>query len=233
MKHIMKSSKSSQRFSAMFCILLLGLSSIQISCNASKKTKGAVIGATVGAVVGAMVSKKNKAATILVSAAVGGVAGALIGNYMDKQAAEIKRDLEGAKVERVGEGIVVTFDSGLLFDFDSHALKSETKENLARLSNTLKKYEDTDVIVFGHTDNTGASDYNVQLSQKRAQSVQSYLNQREIPSRRLETQGLGETDPIASNESEAGRQENRRVELTIMANKKLIRDAKKGKIPGV
>lgn len=150
---------------------------------------------------------------------------------MDKQAEEIRQDLEGAKVERIGEGIVVTFDSGLLFDFDSDALRSTTKENLNRLSETLKKYEKTDVIIFGHTDNTGQAEYNLKLSERRADSVESYLATKSVDTQRLQPEGMGESDPVATNDTEAGRQLNRRVELTIMANKKLIRDAKKGRIP--
>jgi outer membrane protein OmpA-like peptidoglycan-associated protein len=201
------------------------------ACNSSRRTQGAIIGAAVGAATGAAVSKKNRAVATILGASIGGVAGSLIGQYMDKQAAEIRNDLEGAKVERVGEGIVVTFDSGLLFDFDSDDLRSVTKENLNRLAETLKKYEKTDVVIFGHTDNTGDQAYNLQLSERRADSVEDYLLIKAIPSKRLQPEGLGETDPIASNDTESGRQLNRRVELTIIADKKLIRDAKKGDIP--
>ncbi len=214
----------------LFICILLPSTIFQISCKSSKRTQGTIIGAAIGAATGAIVSKNNKAVSIILGAGIGGVAGGLIGNYMDKQAEEIRKNLEGAKVERVGEGIVVTFDSGLLFDFDSHDLRAETQANLSRLTETLKKYDKTDVKILGHTDATGPPEYNASLSQRRAQSVEQFLVQRKIPSRRLEPQGLGETDPIAPNDHEAGRQKNRRVELSIVASKKLIRDAKKGDI---
>ncbi|MCB0689558.1 MAG: OmpA family protein [Saprospiraceae bacterium] len=203
------------------------------SCNTSKRTQGAIIGAAVGAATGAAVGKKNRAVAVILGAGIGGVAGSIIGQYMDKQAEEIRKDLEGAKVERIGEGIVVTFDSGLLFDFDSDALRSVTKENLDDLAQTLKKYEKTDVIIFGHTDSTGNPDYNLALSERRADSVEDYLALKSVATQRLKPEGMGETDPVATNETEIGRQQNRRVEVTIIANKKLIRDAKKGKIPEV
>lgn len=222
-----------QSKSLLLALLLLSTAFLDSSCNASKRTKGAIVGAAVGAATGAVLGKKNRAVAIILGASIGGVAGGLIGQYMDKQAAEIKRDLEGAKVERVGEGIVVTFDSGLLFDFDSYALRSATKENLLKLANTLNKYDDTDVMVLGHTDNTGSAEYNLKLSEQRASAVESYLSSKEVLSRRLKPDGLGESDPIETNDSETGRQLNRRVELTIVASKKLIRDAKKGDIPEV
>ena len=151
---------------------------------------------------------------------------------MDKQAAEIKRDLEGARVERIGEGIVVTFESGLMFDFDSYKLKPATRQNLDRLAATFNKYKETEVIVYGHTDNTGAQEYNQVLSENRAVAVESFLISKAVAAKRLDTQGLGELDPVSTNETELGRQQNRRVEITIVANKKLIRDARRGDIPG-
>lgn len=213
-------------------ILLPAFLAVDSGCHASRRTKGAVIGAATGAAAGAVIVKKNKAVAILLGAAIGGVAGGIIGDYMDQQAAEIKRDLKGAKVERVGEGIVVTFDSGLWFDFDSDALKAATQDNLNQFARTLNKYAETDVQIFGHTDNTGDKAYNLNLSNQRADAVQKYLIQKAVLAKRLTTVGLGENDPIAENTTDAGRQLNRRVELTILANKKLIRDARRGKIPG-
>lgn len=198
------------------------------ACNTSRATKGAIIGAGAGAAAGAVLGKKNKAAAIIFGAAIGGVAGGLIGSYMDKQAAKIQEELEGATVERVGEGIIVTFDSGILFDHDSYALKQATRENLTDLSGTLKKYDDTDVNVLGHTDNTGTEEYNEGLSKRRASSVKSYLVTQGVASGRLATQGHGETDPIATNDTAEGRQLNRRVEVVIVANEKLKRAAKRG-----
>lgn len=201
-------------------------------CSASRRTKGAVIGATTGAAVGGVLAKKNKAVAIILGASIGGLAGGIIGDYMDKQAAEIQRDLKGAKVERVGEGIVVTFDSGLLFDFDSYELKTSTRDNLNQFARTLNKYAETNVQVFGHTDSTGDNTYNLSLSSRRANAVTAYLVEKAVVSKRLKTIGLGEDDPVADNASEHGRSLNRRVELTILANKKLIRDARRGKVPG-
>src|SRR5690625_2293084 len=162
--------------------LMLFSSSLNISCNASKKVQGAAIGAAVGSAAGAVITKKNKAAGIILGAGVGGVAGGLIGNYMDKQAEEIADDLEGAHVERVGEGIVVIFDSGLLFDFDSYALKSATRENLRELASNLKKYEQTEVKILGHTDSVGSDTYNQSLSRFRADAVKDYLASQGISS---------------------------------------------------
>ncbi len=215
---------------AYFLVLLIfGSLVINPACNASRKTKGAVIGATAGAAAGAVLSgKKNKAVAIILGAAIGGVAGGLIGDYMDKQAAKIQEDLKGAKVERVGEGILITFDSGILFDTDSYALKPETRDNLKELSPTLLKYDDTDVMIFGHTDSTGPDDYNKVLSDHRAGAVNNFLVSQGVAAPRLENKGYGESDPIAINETAEGRQLNRRVEIVIVANKKLQRAAKRG-----
>src|SRR5688500_9256863 len=200
------------------------------ACNTSNRTKGAIIGATAGAATGAIVGKKNKAVAIILGAAIGGVAGGLIGDYMDKQAAKIDEELENAKVERVGEGILITFDSGILFDFDSYALKSSTRANLEELAPTLIRYEDTDVLVLGHTDSVGSDAYNETLSQKRANSVDNFLVSRGVAGARLDSEGYGETDPVASNETEEGRQLNRRVEVIVVANKELKNAAKRGEL---
>ncbi len=202
------------------------------SCNASNQTKGAVIGASAGAAAGAILGKDNKAVAIILGAAVGGVAGGLIGNYMDQQAEKIQADLEGANIERVGEGILITFDSGILFDIESSALKAETKQNLNKLSETLNKYDETEIRVLGHTDNTGTEKYNAALSKQRAASVNSYLVTKQVTPSRLTAIGYGELDPIATNETVEGRELNRRVEIVIVADKKLQRAAKKGDLSG-
>src|SRR5688572_4204314 len=198
------------------------------ACNTSNRTKGVIIGATAGAATGAIVGKKNKAVAIILGAAIGGVAGGLIGDYMDKQAAKMEEELENAKVERVGEGILITFDSGILFDFDSYALKSSTRANLEELAPTLIKYDDTDVLVLGHTDATGSDTYNESLSEKRASSVDNFLTSKGVAGSRINSDGMGETDPVATNETEEGRQLNRRVEIVVVANKELQRAAKRG-----
>jgi outer membrane protein OmpA-like peptidoglycan-associated protein len=200
--------------------LLFGLA----SCASMNKTEqGAIIGAGGGAVVGGVIGKLagNTLLGALIGAAVGGAAGAYIGSYMDKQAAEIRRDLQGARVDRVGEGIKITFESGLLFDVDKSDLRPVSRDNLERLAVILKKYPDTNILVEGHTDSTGADDYNLRLSRDRAQSVSYYLADLQVGSARFTTQGYGETQPIASNDSAEGRQANRRVDVAIMANDKL------------
>ena len=216
------------RSSYFFLFVILCSLVIYPSCNTSRATKGAAIGAAAGGATAAIIAKNNKAVWIIASAAVGGVAGGLIGNYMDKQAANIEEDLEDASVERVGEGILITFDSGILFDIDSYSLKSETRSNLQELSTTLNKYDDTEVRILGHTDNTGTVKHNLTLSDRRADAVNNFLVGQQVEASRLTTHGYGESDPIASDDTVEGRQLNRRVEIVIVANKKLQRAAKNG-----
>src|SRR5262249_31401869 len=162
-----------------------------LGCKSSNTTKGGAIGAGAGAVAGGVIGHQynNTAVGAIIGAGIGGAAGALIGRHMDKQAEEIKADLKGAKVESVGERIKITFDSGLMFDFDSYTLTPPTKENLTGLAKTLSKYADTNILIEGHTDKQGAEDYNLTLSEKRAQSVADYLEQLNIKSSRITTKG--------------------------------------------
>ncbi|HDS00943.1 MAG TPA: OmpA family protein, partial [candidate division Zixibacteria bacterium] len=155
----------------------------------------------------------------------GGAAGAIIGNYMDKQAAEMERDLEGAKIERVGEGIKITFDSGILFEVNKSNLQPVAETNLTKLAEILNKYEDTEILIEGHTDSTGPEEYNMDLSIRRANSVGNYLAGQEVNPGRFTLMGYGEKQPIASNETLEGRQQNRRVEIAIYANDKLKKAA--------
>lgn len=209
--------------------IIIGLISVLLilsfaGCASMKKRdRGVLIGAGAGAVVGGVIGDKagNTAAGAILGAVIGGVAGGYIGNYMDKQAEEIERDLEGARVERIGEGIKITFDSGILFDINSSALRPEAKANLGRLSEILNKYADTDILVEGHTDSTGGSDHNLDLSMRRAQSVANYVTGLQVLANRFRIMGYGEDQPIASNVSAKGRQANRRVEIAIFANDKL------------
>ncbi len=205
---------------------LLGCESI------SKTAKGTAIGASAGALAGAIIGKAtgNTATGAIVGAAVGGATGAAIGNYMDRQAREIEEDLEGAEVERVGEGIKITFDSGILFDVNSYQLKDASKEEIAKLSEILKKYEDTNIMFAGHTDNTGSEEYNQELSEKRAKSVAEYAAFTGVAAERMTITGYGEEDPIADNTTTEGRAQNRRVEVAIWANEKLKEAAEKGEI---
>jgi outer membrane protein OmpA-like peptidoglycan-associated protein len=190
----------------------------------SRMQKGAAIGGVAGGAVGAGIGKatgSNTAVAAIIGAAVGGAAGAYIGRQMDKQAEEIDRDLEGATVERIGEGIKITFDSGILFDVNKADLRPAAQTNLQNLATILNKYPDTDVLVEGHTDSTGSEEWNLELSKMRAESVSHYLTQLAVSSSRFSVMGYGEAQPVASNETTDGRQANRRVELAIMANEKL------------
>ncbi|MEM9855726.1 MAG: OmpA family protein [Bacteroidota bacterium] len=202
------------------------------ACNATKTKKGAAIGAGGGAVIGGLIGRAadNTAAGAIIGAAVGGTAGALIGRRMDKQAEELRADLEGAEVERIGEGIKITFDSGLMFGLDSYALNTATKQNLDELATTLEKYENTDILIEGHTDATGTDSYNQTLSEQRAKAVQVHLVGHGVATQRMTVLGYGEDQPVADNDSEAGRQKNRRVEVAIYANDKMKKAAERGEL---
>ncbi len=210
-------------------LLAAMLAGVHESCGLSKTVQGTAIGAAAGGVVGGIIGKQtgNTAAGAIIGAAVGGAAGAYIGNYMDKQAEEMQRDLEGATIERVGEGIMITFDSGILFDVDKAALKVDAQANLDKLAVILNKYSDTNIMVDGHTDATGSEEYNLKLSQSRSQSVANYLAGLQVIPTRMTIMGYGESRPVAPNETEEGRTLNRRVEVGIMANDKLKEAAEK------
>ena len=193
----------------------------------SKSEKGAVIGGAAGGVLGAVIGKQagNTAVGAIMGAVVGGTAGAVIGHYMDEQAEELDRDLEGATVERVGEGIKVTFASGILFDVNKHDLRPEAKENVTKLAGVLNKYPDTNILIEGHTDADGTEEYNQRLSERRAASVSFFLAQNSVTSSRVSTMGYGELQPVTDNSTPDGKQANRRVEVAIMANEKLKKAA--------
>lgn len=187
---------------------------------ATKAQTGAVIGAGGGAVVGGVIGKVagSTAKGAIIGAVVGGAAGAIIGHQMDRQAKELEQNIKGATVERVGEGIQVTFASGLLYDFDSDVVKPEARANLRELAASLHKYPDTDLVIIGHTDQVGTIDYNQALSERRARSAAAYLVSQGVSGARIDARGLGETEPIATNDTEAGRMANRRVEVAIFAS---------------
>ena len=189
----------------------------------NQKEKGAIIGAGSGAVVGGVIGRANgsTAKGAIIGAAVGGTAGAVIGHQMDQQAKEIKQNIPGAVVERVGEGLQVTFESGLLFDYDSDVLRDAARRNLATLAASLEKYPNTDLMIVGHTDATGPDAYNMTLSERRAAAAANYLASQGVTRTRLRSTGRGETEPLAPNDSEADRQKNRRVEVAIYANEAL------------
>ncbi len=211
----------------VWVLLIIVSVQVMLGCKASNMAKGTAIGAGSGAVIGGIIGKQsgNTAVGAIIGAAVGGTAGAIIGKNMDKQAAELKEDLKGATIERVGEGIKITFDSGLMFDFDSYTLTAGTKENLTGLAKTLNKYPDTNILIEGHTDKKGTEKYNMNLSQQRARSVATYMEQLNVQSSRITTNGYGELQPISEND-----QQNRRVEVAIYANEKMKKAAEKGQL---
>ena len=175
--------------------MILSFLAVTTGCAEWNRTqKGAAVGAGVGGAAGAIVGYATgyTVAGILIGAVVGGAAGAFIGNYMDKQAAEIERDIEGAKVERVGEGIKITFSSGILFDVNQSDLKDQYRSELAELSRILNKYEDTNILLIGYTDSTGSEEYNLELSNRRAGSAANYLVTQNVNSARFTTEGYGE-----------------------------------------
>jgi outer membrane protein OmpA-like peptidoglycan-associated protein len=198
-------------------VMLLVASGACASLN--KQENGAIIGASAGAVAGKVIGGTAKGA--IIGAAVGGAAGAVIGHQMDQQAKEIKAQVPGAIVERVGEGLQVTFASGLLFDTDSDVLSASARQHLSALATNLGKYPDTDLLIVGHTDATGTDAYNMSLSERRAEAVVNYLASQGVMRSRLRPTGRGESEPIATNDTEAGRQQNRRVEVAIYANDSL------------
>jgi outer membrane protein OmpA-like peptidoglycan-associated protein len=197
--------------------------------------KGGAIGAGAGGAIGGLFGSKsdNTAKGAILGAVIGGTAGALVGKYMDNQAEELERDLKGATVERIGEGIKITFDSGILFATNSSSLSSDSETNITNLAETLKKYDDTEILIEGHTDNMGTDEYNQELSEKRAQSVADELSSLDVSTTRIKQVGHGEVMPVADNATAEGRRENRRVEVAIFANDKLKRAAKRGDLEEV
>jgi len=212
-------------------VILLS-ASIILSCNTNDTQKGAGIGAVAGGVLGAVIgnnvgNKNNAALGAVIGAAVGGTAGGLIGHKMDQQARQIQESVPGATVERVGEGIkVVLNENAVRFDFDKSTLTPTARKNLDQIISIFKQYPDTNIGIFGYTDAKGADQYNLNLSENRAKSVADYLASNGISSSRFTIKGFGKADPIGDNSTESGRALNRRVEFSITANEKMIRDAK-------
>ncbi|WP_027391404.1 OmpA family protein [Aquimarina latercula] len=213
---------------------LIILNSCDAVQNANNTQKGAVIGTTTGAVLGGVIgnnvgNKENSVLGAIIGGVVGGVAGGVIGKQMDKQAQKIEEEIPGAEVTRVGEGIDIIFDenSGVYFDTNKYNINAKSKENLNKLINIFKEYPDTNIIVDGHTDSSGDDAYNMELSKKRANAVTSYLVSQGISTTRLTTYYHGETLPKYDNSTAEGRAKNRRVEFGVLANDKMIEDAKK------
>lgn len=195
----------------------------------NKTEKGAVAGAATGAVVGGMIGNKknNTALGAIFGAVAGGAVGVVIGSRMDKQAKKMEQDLGNtATVERVGEGIKLTFDSELLFDFGKWDLKQNNKKDLQKLAETLSEYPETELLIIGHTDDVGSHAFNNNLSEKRARAVSSQLSGAGVKNSRLSTLGKGESQPAVSNDTEYNRSQNRRVEIAIYANEKMKAEAR-------
>jgi outer membrane protein OmpA-like peptidoglycan-associated protein len=213
---------------SIYLAVFLSTAMIFSSCSKMNKTqKGAVIGTAAGGATGAVIGRAsgNTALGAIIGAAVGGAAGAVIGNQMDKQAEEIKKTVPDAKVDRVGEGIVVEFSSNVLFGFDKSVLSAVAKENLDKLVLVLDAYPDTDIEIQGHTDSKGTLEYNQNLSEERSTQASNYLTQKGISAQRITVKGFGETIPDYSNKTEEGRAKNRRVAFLITANEKMKADA--------
>jgi outer membrane protein OmpA-like peptidoglycan-associated protein len=216
------------RGSLLLIVIVLAVS--VAGCKTMNKSqKGAVIGGASGGVVGGVVGRSvgNTAMGAIIGATVGGVSGAIIGRQMDKQAEEIAKEIGDADVIREGEGIVIKFKEQVLFAYDRSDLNANAKTSLDKLRTTLLKYPETNITIIGHTDSKGTKKYNQTLSESRANSVATYTSQNGIDNSRLTTIGKGETDPIATNETEEGSASNRRVEFIITANEKMKADAKK------
>ncbi|WP_029033030.1 OmpA family protein [Salinimicrobium terrae] len=223
--------KQNRLFAFLFAALIT-LAGCDATRNANNKQKGTVIGASGGAVIGGVVGNNvgegNTALGAIIGGVVGGAAGAYIGNRMDEQAQEIEQEIPGAEVERVGEGINVTFDetSGVYFASEEYAIEGESREALLKLANIFEEYPDTNILVEGHTDSSGSDAYNYTLSKNRAQAVTDFLTSHGISSGRIDTKWYGETQPKYDNSTVEGRSKNRRVELAIVASEELVEEAK-------
>ena len=200
--------------------------------NANNKQKGGAIGAAGGAILGAIIGNNagkggNGEIGAVIGGVVGGAAGVLIGNKMDKQAEQIENEIPGAKVERIEDKIVVTFDenSGVYFDTNKYNVNQASQETLNKLAGVLAEYQDTNILIVGHTDSAGAAEYNMTLSKNRAYAVTNYLTAKGLNSSRFTTNWFGEDQPTHDNTTAEGRAKNRRVNIAIVPNEKMIQDA--------
>lgn len=228
-----------KKITILALVFVFTIGSVFTSCESLKNTnnaqRGAGIGAVGGAVIGGILGNNlgkggNGAMGAVLGGVVGGVAGGVIGHKMDKQAREIDNALPGAEVERVGEGIkLVLNENAVRFDTNKSTLTSTAKANLDKLVKVFNEYPDTNIVIYGYTDSTGSAEYNLKLSGERAASVKNYLTNKGLAASRFSVTGLGIADPIASNDTPEGRSKNRRVEFAIVANEKMIQDAKEGK----
>jgi len=186
----------------------------------TSKERGGAIGAAAGAAVGGAIGNNNggTARGAIIGAAVGGAIGAVIGHQMDQQAKKLEQNIPGARIERVGEGIQVTFESGLLFETNSATVSTAARENLRNLANSLSEYPNTELVIVGHTDSRGEDAHNQTLSEQRSRATAAYLVSQGVPVSRIRTVGRGEAEPVATNDTDAGRAQNRRVEVAIFAS---------------
>jgi outer membrane protein OmpA-like peptidoglycan-associated protein len=234
----MKHTSRNMILSAASIILMI------TSCKTVKKTsnqnKGVAVGAAGGAVIGGVIgnnvgNKSNTALGAIIGAVVGGVAGGIIGTEMDRQAEKIKTEIPGAKVERVGEGINVTFDennpdgskAGVYFETNKYDITSNSQLALNKLQKIFAEYPETNILIEGHTDNVGTEEYNMSLSKRRADAVGNALKAAGVSASRLIIRWYGETQPIVENNSDENRALNRRVQFVITANEKMKEEARK------
>lgn len=226
--------------SLMMAVIMLMATGCETAKKTNKTQRGAAIGTASGAVIGGIIgnnvgNKNNTVLGAIIGGVVGGVAGGIIGNKMDRQAEKIKNEIPGAEVQRVGEGIIVTFSEknpdgskmGVYFDFDKSAITSNSKLALNKLVQIFNEYPETNILVEGHTDDKGSDSYNLALSERRAMAVGNYLKQEGISSSRLTINWYGEVQPKVENTTDANRAENRRVEFAITANESMKAEAKK------
>lgn len=221
----------SNRIKLLNLSFLIGMFLVAGCANWNNTQKGAAVGAGAGAALGSVLGNKSGKAGqgAALGGVIGGATGAVIGVYMDKQAKKIEA-IENAEVERVDEAIRVTFESGILFGFDSYSLTAESQETIMKFADILKEYPDTNISIEGHTDNKGSDEYNRTLSQRRADAVKNYLKMQQVDQNRMMTIGRSFDRPLESNDTDAGRAKNRRVEVLITASEELIEKAEKGEI---
>ncbi|MCP5063829.1 MAG: OmpA family protein [Ignavibacteriae bacterium] len=212
--------------------MVLSLSNCKAIKNANNKQKGAVIGATGGAVIGAIIGNNvgkggNGELGAVIGGVVGGTAGVLIGNKMDKQAQEIENEIPGVEVERVDDAIVLTFEdgSGVYFDTNKYDINTASQITLDKLTGIFQEYSDTNILVIGHTDSTGSEEYNMTLSKNRANAVSNYLTNKSVSSSRINTNWFGESKPIYDNGTASGRAKNRRVNIVVVPNDQMKKEA--------
>ncbi|MEO7264980.1 MAG: OmpA family protein [Ferruginibacter sp.] len=228
------------KFSFMvLSVAILAGTGCEATKRASNQDKGVAVGAVGGAVIGGIIGNNvgkggNTAVGAVIGAVIGGVAGGIIGNKMDKQAEKIKTEIPGAKVERIGEGIVVTFDennpdgskAGVYFATNKYDITSNSKLALEKLQKIFAEYPETNILIEGHTDDVGTDSYNMGLSQRRADAVGNYLRAAGVSASRLTTKWYGESQPKVDNSTPENRALNRRVEFAITANEKMKAEAK-------